>query len=47
MDVADLNGDGHLDVVDALASINKVQVRFGAGDGTLGPRTDYDGGASR
>lgn len=39
--LADLNGDNHLDVVDCCASVNRVQVRFGAGDGTLGARTDY------
>ena len=39
--VADLNGDGHLDVVTACAGNNRIGVRLGAGDGSLNPRTDY------
>jgi len=47
--IADLNGDGRPDVVTANIGYhgadNTVSVLLGIGDGTFGPRTEYDAGA--
>jgi len=39
--VADLNNDGHMDLVVADKGNNSVSVFLGKGDGTFNPRTDY------
>ena len=39
--LADLNGDGHLDLVVAHWRPSGVEVRFGAGDGTFGDPQEY------
>ena len=40
--VADVNGDGKPDLISATTSV--VSVRFGNGNGTFGPNTDYNVG---
>lgn len=42
--IGDLNQDGVLDLAVANLGSNTVSTRFGAGDGTFGPRTDYPTG---
>src|SRR5262249_38372940 len=37
--LADLNGDGHLDLVVAVPAANSVAIAMGVGDGTFGPFT--------
>jgi len=44
--VADVNGDGYLDVVTWKASTGQIGVRLGAGDGSFGPSMTYQAGAS-
>jgi hypothetical protein len=48
--LADVNGDGKVDLVTANApsdrSLGGVSVFLGRGDGTFGPRTDYDTGSA-
>jgi hypothetical protein len=39
--LADLNGDGHLDVITANDNGTSVSVLLGNGDGTLAPHVDY------
>jgi uncharacterized protein (DUF1778 family) len=43
--VADFDGDGNLDIVDANYYDNTVSVFLGNGDGTFGDRTDYGVGS--
>ncbi|MFO0587372.1 MAG: VCBS repeat-containing protein [Polyangiaceae bacterium] len=42
--LADMNGDGHVDIVYKLSNDTFVNVRFGAGDGTFGPAFSYSVG---
>src|SRR5262245_41408046 len=46
--VADFNGDGHQDLVGSefgpLGSNDVIDISFGNGDGTFGPKTVYDAG---
>jgi hypothetical protein len=44
--VADVNGDGHPDVLTANSRLNTVGVLLGTGTGTLANRTDYSTGAT-
>lgn len=44
--MADLNGDGRLDVAATGFTANRVSVLMGSGTGTLGPKTDYVTGAN-
>lgn len=44
--VADVNGDGHLDVLTANSLLNTVGVLLGTGTGTLANQTDYSTGAT-
>lgn len=41
LDVADINGDGKLDVVVANSGSGNISVLLGTGDGTFMPRTNY------
>jgi hypothetical protein len=41
---SDLNGDGKLDLVIGYSEGSAVSVALGIGDGTFGPRADYDTG---
>ncbi|HEY6467970.1 MAG TPA: FG-GAP-like repeat-containing protein, partial [Candidatus Acidoferrales bacterium] len=43
---ADVNGDGHIDLIVADEGNNSVSVFLGNGDGTFQPRTDYATGNS-
>jgi len=43
--VADLNGDGLLDLVSSNDNSNSVSVRLGIGSGSFGPRADFTTGA--
>jgi hypothetical protein len=42
--LADLNGDGHLDIVSGNQGSDDVSVLMGAGDGSFGAATDYTAG---
>ncbi len=44
--VADLNGDGKLDLITANSGSNNVSVLLGNGDGTFAPVTNFAAGAS-
>jgi FG-GAP-like repeat len=44
--VADLNGDGHLDVVTANSSSNTVSILYGHGDGTFDAPVNYTVGTN-
>ena len=44
--LADVNGDGKLDVIGVDPYITTASVLFGNGDGTLKPQVSYPGGAS-
>src|SRR5207249_1548514 len=44
--VADLNGDGRLDVATANYAGSSISVLLGNGNGTLQPRTDYQVGSA-
>ena len=39
---ADLDGDGHPDLIAANDSLNTLSVLLGNGDGTFRPKVDYD-----
>ncbi|MEK7315002.1 MAG: FG-GAP-like repeat-containing protein [Candidatus Eisenbacteria bacterium] len=43
--LADMNRDGHLDIVTANPNSGSVTLLFGAGDGTFAGRTDYSVGS--
>jgi VCBS repeat protein len=42
--IADLDGDGHLDLVTANQAANTVSILLGNGDGTFRARTDFEAG---
>src|SRR2546426_815427 len=46
VEIADLNGDGRLDMAVANLYSSTVSVLLGNGDGTFGPKTDYTGSSS-